>query len=274
MSLLTLFILQVPSPGRMAVLNLARINLSDMGTSFQAQVFGDDKSTRFDLPYELIETDPAKLTVTINDSGVLSRLMQGTPPYPGQYSIEPRQGVITLGSPLLATQTLYVQGIHYSKYTTNDLNLFMDAAFAQHTKGRTISTQTVVSGFTTFSSTPYTWDTLPVVEQYPLSLLVALEALWGEVAGASNEIDVSTPEGMHIPEGQRFQQLLAAIQPLEAQYKELCAMMNIGLYRIEMFTLRRVSRMTGRLVPVYVEQEWDDNNPPTRIYPPIDTGAL
>lgn len=50
------------------------------------------------------------------------------------------------------------------------------------------------------------------------------------------------------------------------QYKTLCAQLNIGLWRIEMGTLRRISRTTNKLIPVYMAQEIDDGRMPERVY--------
>ena len=57
----------------------------------------------------------------------------------------------------------------------------------------------------------------------------------------------------------------------KAQYEELCKMLNIGLYRTEVFTLRRISRLTNRYVPVYRPQEIDDWSIPQRVYLPLPT---
>ena len=42
-------------------------------------------------------------------------------------------------------------------------------------------------------------------------------------------------------------------------------MLNIGLHRIETFTLRRISRLTNRYVPIYRPQEVDDGSIPQRV---------
>jgi hypothetical protein len=42
------------------------------------------------------------------------------------------------------------------------------------------------------------------------------------------------------------------------------------LWRIEIGTLRRTSRITNKLVPVFVPQEIDDARRPERVYTPID----
>jgi hypothetical protein len=50
------------------------------------------------------------------------------------------------------------------------------------------------------------------------------------------------------------------------QYRELCMQLGIGMYKVDIFTLRRISKMTGRYVPVYRPQEVDDRSYPQRVH--------
>jgi hypothetical protein len=47
--------------------------------------------------------------------------------------------------------------------------------------------------------------------------------------------------------------------------------MGVGLYRIEVFDLNRISKMTNRLIPRYVPQEVDDRSYPERVNLPEPT---
>jgi hypothetical protein len=47
----------------------------------------------------------------------------------------------------------------------------------------------------------------------------------------------------------------------------------MGLSALEQYRLRRVAKMTGRYVPVYIDREFDDPRPPERVYPPIPEGG-
>ena len=69
-----------------------------------------------------------------------------------------------------------------------------------------------------------------------------------------------------IPRSQRYQQLTDMIAKRWEQYRTLCAQLNIGLWRIEMGNLRRTSRTTNKLVPIYMPQEIDDSRRPERVY--------
>jgi hypothetical protein len=75
-----------------------------------------------------------------------------------------------------------------------------------------------------------------------------------------------------VDRGQRFAQIQTQIGMLTDRYKTLCEKMGVGLYSIEVSNLRRVSRTTGRLVPLFREREYDDHSLPQRILPPIGPG--
>ena len=72
-----------------------------------------------------------------------------------------------------------------------------------------------------------------------------------------------------IPAHQRYSQVQTMYQFWSKQYEEDCAMLNVGLDRISMRTLRRISPLTNRLVPLFEEREIDDPRPPIRAFPPI-----
>jgi hypothetical protein len=61
------------------------------------------------------------------------------------------------------------------------------------------------------------------------------------------------------------------VQARQEQYRELCNLLGIGLYRIDVFNLNRISKATGRLVPKYVPQEVDDRSYPERVKTPLPT---
>ena len=48
-------------------------------------------------------------------------------------------------------------------------------------------------------------------------------------------------------------------------------MLGVGLGAAEVGTLRRVSKTTNRLVPVYVQREYDDISRPRRLFTEPDT---
>jgi hypothetical protein len=64
------------------------------------------------------------------------------------------------------------------------------------------------------------------------------------------------------------------LQYWEDEYKRLAQALNIGLDRIEVLTLRRRSKLTNRLVPIYKEREIGDYGPFERLWPEIDDGVI
>lgn len=90
-------------------------------------------------------------------------------------------------------------------------------------------------------------------------------ALYTLANDSAFDIDIISPDGVSIPRSERFRQLNEMVQIRKDQYKELCAMLGLGMYRIETLNLRRISRMTNRLVPIYRPQEVEDWSIPQRV---------
>jgi hypothetical protein len=215
-----------------------RLELGDPALPFQARVIGDGATDQFNLPVELV--DPTGLLVSVD--GVLQTLDV-------DFSVNYRAGVVTLEIPPADGDEVVVEGLHYETFLGEDLETFVETAFLQHTHGRTNSI-----------GLPLTMEDLPGVEEYLVVILAQIESLWAMLVDAAQEIDVRSPDGVTIPVGQRYQQLLGLIAALRMKYDELAQALNVGLYRIEMFTLRRTSRTTNRLVPLYKAQEYDEIN--------------
>ena len=174
---------------------------------------------------------------------------------PTDFTVEENIGMIHFTNAPPAGSTITVSGTHYRYFTTSELTTFVNTAVTQHTDNRTDSYGSQV-----------TIASIPPVEEYPVALLATTEALWALATDAAFDINISAPDGVVIPRNQRFAQLSNIIQARREQYRELCAALNIGLWRIEMGVLRRVSRTTNKLVPVYMPQEIDDSTIPERVY--------
>lgn len=242
-----------------------RMLLGDLGEPFRTSAQGDAVTSWFDLPVRNIATDSTFHCYLITGAVVGSDLPTSA------YTLDAINGNIQLTTPPNGNQILVVQGINYGLFSDNDLLTFINDAFNQHSANRTITTRyRDTSGFLKYNEMPLSMSNMPVVEDPMVAMLAAIEALWALTVDASTDIDVITAEGTHLPRGQRFEQLMRAIEELESKYKELCAQLNVGLFRIEQSTLRRVSKMSGRLVPVFREREYDDTNLPIRQIPPID----
>ena len=198
-------------------------------------------------PTSVLATTPL---VAIKVGSSSSYLAQGP-----DFYVEADQGIIHFTTAPASGATITVSGTHYRYFSNKDIISYVNTAVLQHTSNRTDS-----------YGREYTLALLPEIEVYPVALLAAIEALWALATDAAFDIDITAPDGVHIPRGQRFSQLSNIITARKYQYNELCAALNIGLWRIEMGTLRRVSRTTNKLVPIYMSQEIDDTSKPERVY--------
>ena len=221
-----------------------RLELGDQPVQFTYKATGDGTTKNFTL--ECKPVDPTTLSVTVN----------GTPmPTPTNYTLEKDIAVVHFVTAPTANSSIVITGLHYRYFTDADISTFISTAISQHTYNRTDSYGSVVS-----------ISSIPPVEEYPLSILAVIEALWVLATDSAFDININAPDGVVIPRAQRYQQLTSIIQQRWEQYKQLCAQLNIGLWRIEIGTLRRVSRKTNKLVPVYMPQEIDDSRRPERVY--------
>jgi hypothetical protein len=141
--------------------------------------------------------------------------------------------------------------------------------------GRTIQTRYRDSfNFIRYTDDPITLATLPPVEEPLLAYLAVINVLWTLATDAASDASISTAEGTSVDRAGRYRQLMEHIDSIQSRYNALAAQLNVGLARIEQFTLRRVSRTTNRLVPIFKEREYDDGAHPQRLIPPIDEPDL
>jgi hypothetical protein len=167
---------------------------------------------------------------------------------------------------------LVVTGRGDGMFSDADLGQLLTEALLQHTNGRTIrSRYRDENGFIRYQDDAVTLATLPPVEELPVALLVVIQALWVLATDAAGDVDVDTPDGTHVNRRQRYEQLIHQIDLVQTRYEDICRQLGVGLDRIEIFDLRRVSRTTGRLVPLFKSQEYDDYSLPTRKVPPVDS---
>ena len=221
-----------------------RMELGDLPKEFSTSVTGDGVKKAFDIKQRPI--NPSTLVVTVN----------GTPiAQPSGYTVEEQHGVLHFATAPALNSVIAVSGTAYRYFVDGDIEKFVNTAVAQHIHNRTDS-----------AGGQITLGKLPIVEDYPLVILSTIEALWALATDSSFDINIFAPDGVTIPRSERFHQLSNMIQQRWDQYKQLSSALNIGLWRIEMGTLRRVSRITNKLVPVYIPQEIDDARRPERVY--------
>ena len=226
------------------LISRVRLELGDQPIQFTYNATGDGSTTAYTLECKPI--NPDSLQVYVETSPV---------PTPAGYTLEKDIGVVHFTNPPALGAPIVIIGERYRYFTDSDICTFINTAITQHTYNRTDAYGSVVN-----------LRSIPPVEEYPLAILAVIEALWVLATDAAFDINITAPDGVVIPRAQRYQQLTTTIQQRWDQYKQLCAQLNIGLWRIEMGTLRRVSRTTNKLIPVYMPQEVDDSRRPERVY--------
>lgn len=229
------------------IVNRVRLELADLATPF-TQTFTGDGSTAWNLSYYPV--DASTVSVTIN----------GAPVSNTSIGVEERTGRLVFSTAPPVASAVVVTGTHYRYFSTNDLSTFVADASEQHTANRTDAFGRKI-----------TLGVLPSIEEYPLALLATVNSLYALATDAAFDIDIQAPDGVTIPRSERYRQLMDMIAVRQAQYQQLCQLLNIGLFKIDVFTFRRISKATNRYVPIFVPQEIDDPTAPQRIYLPIPT---
>jgi hypothetical protein len=221
-----------------------RLELGDQPKQFTLNFTGDAVTS--DFPLAIHPIDAYTLEVYVNGSPTV--VTTG-------YTLEADLGVVHFVHTPPANANILIRGLVFRYFTDDDIKRFVSTAVEQHTYNRTngIGSQMTIG-------------LIPAVEEYPIAILATIEALWALATDASFDINIQAPDGVSIPRSDRYRQLTQTIQNRWDQYKQLCAALNIGLWRIEIGTLRRVSRTTNKLVPVYMPQEVDDGRKPERVY--------
>jgi hypothetical protein len=174
-------------------------------------------------------------------------------------TIEEGVGVLAFQQAPANGSIITVAGQAYRYFTDSEISYYINNAFLEHTRNATDANGSTISQI----------GLLPPIDEYPVVLLAATMALYTLANDASFDINIMSPDGVSIPRAQRYAQLMGMVQARQAQYRELCAMLGIGLYRIEVATLRRISKLTNHYVPIYRPQEIDDGSLPQRVVLPI-----
>jgi hypothetical protein len=175
-----------------------------------------------------------------------------------EYSLDARNGVIKIHDAPDAAEGIYVIGYYQSWFLDEDLEFYAETVFNEHMYHRVDA---------------YGLQDLPVEEKQLIGMGTVMYAYWSLLTEFSTEIDVSTPEGINIPASQRFHQVQSMFQYWKQKYDEYAAALDVGILKIEVKDLRRVSRLTNRYVPMFRGREVDDPRPPVRVYPPIDSNV-
>ena len=227
--------------------NSLRSELGDTASSFLQNYLSDGVTKKFHLDYYPV-------------SGTSLIVMAGTTNISSTVTIEEATGILTLPTAQAAGTVISVSGMSYRYFTDAEIQNYVNIAFLQHS----------VRAVNAYGS-KITLANLPVVEEYPVIILASTLALFTLATDASYDIDIQSPDGVSIPRSERYRQLMGMVDARKEQYRELCNLLNVGLHRVEISTLRRISNRTNRYVPLYRPQELDDGGYPKRIHIPIPT---
>jgi len=218
-----------------------RVELGDLGKSFVTQFMADGTTNRFKLHYAPL--DGEAVSVFKNGEDISSAC-----------SVEESTGVLITDDLPLDGDEFTVSGIYYRYFTTGELSRLITDAIAQHSAHHTDAAGRQVLA-----------SNLPMLEEYPVAIYATTLALYTLATDSAFDIDISAPDGVQIPRSERYRQLMQMVETRREQYRELCTQLGIGMYKIDMFNLRRISKTTNRYVPMYKGQEVDDRSFPQRI---------
>lgn len=248
------------------ILSRVRTELGDFGAAFRDVFLGTGELDFYDLSATNVSTIQAEA----EQGGVTTPLVS-----PADYTLDVRAGRILLAgayAPLPDGVQLTITGTSYGMFSDDELQQLLSEALLQHTNGRTARTRyRDPHGFIRYRDDPITLETLPSVEELPVALLTVVNALWVLSTDAAGDTNLSTADGTHVDRRGRYEQIINQLGMVQQRYTDICAQLNVGLDRIEMLDLRRVSRTTGRLVPIFKAQEYDDFSLPIRKIPQVDS---
>jgi hypothetical protein len=225
-----------------------RAEIGDTARAFTDSFTGDGTTVRFQLTTYPVQGYTLVIKVNGVDKSSFVTVEEGT-------------GIITFVSTQVPANAsiISVVGQSYRYFTDSEISYYINTAFFQHAGHTTDPNGSRVGQV----------SLLPPIDEYPLVLLASTMALYTLATDSAFDIDIISPDGVSIPRSERFRQLNEMVEIRKNQYKELCTMLGVGLYRIEVASLRRISRRTNRYVPIYRPQEIDDHSLPDRVTLPM-----
>lgn len=229
------------------VTTVARNYLRDFPKFFQVSF--DAVGRTYELGQPNIDADT--LWIATNVGASVTELTSA------QYSLDSRNGVLRLGSTPASNAKIMVEGYYYEWVSPQDLEFYATQAISQHTFSLEIPLENMSA---------------LIIETIGIGTIV--EALGALMSEFSRDIDVMTSESIHIPASQRFRMVQSLLSYWTNQYETQARALNIGVDRIEIFNLRRVSRTTNRYVPIYKAKELGDYGPIERVFPNQDKEVI
>lgn len=224
-----------------------RYEIGDIPKSFVYSFTADGTTNRFLIPYSPL--DGANLVITQDNVNVSDDV-----------EVEEATGYIVFDTTPSDGDVVIVAGNYFKYFTSREVEHYISTAFTEHSLNHTDSYGRTM-----------TMANLPGVEEYPVVVYASVLALYALANDAAFDINVFAPDGVTIPRSERYQQLMQMAQARQAQYRELCSQLGIGMYKIDVFSVRRISKTTNRYVPIYQPMEVDDRSTPIRVFVPIPT---
>lgn len=222
-----------------------RYEIGDIARSFVESFEGDGSTKRYQLTVAPVEG--SSLVIKVDGVDVSNAA-----------SVEEQTGMVILAVAPIVGASITISGTAFKYFTVAEIEQYINTAFIEHAYSTTDS-----------NGSRATILSLPGIEEYPLVILASTMALYTLATDAAFDIDIISPDGVSIPRSERFRQLSEIINSRKEQYRELCNLLNIGMHRIEVFNLRRISRLTNKLIPMYRPLEIDDASLPQRVRLPI-----
>lgn len=173
------------------------------------------------------------------------------------YSVDERNGLLRFVDTVPETDAVMVEGYYYEWLTPADLDFYASMAINLNTHNISVPLSNMA----------------PAVSDV-VGIHTLIQALWGLLSEYSRDIDVITSESVHILASQRYRMVFQLLEYWTSEYNLRASALNIGLERLEVLTLRRVSRTTNRLVPIYKSREVGDYSPIERMFPEIGDGII
>ncbi len=228
--------------------NIARTYLRDFPRFFQ--VTFDAAGRTYELGHTNI--DASSLWIAVYTVGGATTELSSS-----AYSLDERNGILRLASLPASGSKILIEGYYYEWVTPDDLSFYTQRAVEKHVRG-------IGVGISEMSD----------VLINAIGIATICECLWALMTEYSRDIDVITSESVHIPASQRFRMAQSLLMQWESEYQRHATALNIGIDRIEVFSLRRISRTTNRLIPLYKPKEFGDYSPMERLWPIVDTGVI
>jgi plasmid stabilization system protein ParE len=229
------------------VTTVARTYLRDFPRFFQVSF--DAVGRTYELGHINIDTDTVWIATNVGAS--VSELT------PAQYSLDIRNGILRLATTPPSGAKIMVEGYFYEWVSPADLDFYAKQAINQHIFSLEIPLENMAQ---------------VIIET--IGMRTICEVLMALMSEYSRDIDVNTSESVHIPASQRFRMAQSLLSYWAAEYEKQARALNIGVDRIEIFNLRRVSRTTNRYVPLYRNKELGDYGPVERLFPNPDKQVI